>query len=394
MVLGLLSQLIKTSVEESERSEPSTSRETGLAKNVPPPHPHDPVDISDARITVIPGVGTKVEFLEPSEAGQSDKPFSSTASQLGSQASPPPASPEVRATHSSERDEVARQSPDNAERLERTPREVLPVPEGKEERAKTLHEVQTPADLYDVFNDQVDQSKRAIEQIKHDLSDWVQDQGGMGGAFAGAVAATVFDVVDKAQEFAVDRAKVLTLGRGFGEGTAKGVAEDVSILVDVLAGARTSAKTAAKIAGRRALQASRKLIRKKLGDPLDFTYGARKWWGAHIQSYGLLKEILKGEGLHQHHLVPQSLLRHGPQKTKGLIDYVPSIPLTEGEHLRAMHRNLDATLKQAGLWKKELSRTQLERAIKITANFYEHNELQHFAEAVREFYEKAYLAVK
>ncbi|MFH1147508.1 MAG: hypothetical protein V1736_07355 [Pseudomonadota bacterium] len=39
-------------------------------------------------------------------------------------------------------------------------------------------------------------------------------------------------------------------------------------------------------------------------DARDFKYGEGKWWGAYVQSYASLKANLRGEGLQQHHLIP------------------------------------------------------------------------------------------
>ena len=68
--------------------------------------------------------------------------------------------------------------------------------------------------------------------------------------------------------------------------------------------------------------------RGALGPPENVIYGEGTWWEAHIQSYACLKATLKGEGLHQHHLIPKSLFLKGPAQTRGLIDYVPSVTLT------------------------------------------------------------------
>ena len=95
--------------------------------------------------------------------------------------------------------------------------------------------------------------------------------------------------------------------------------------------------------------------------------------------------MLKGEGLHQHHLIPQSLFSYGPAKTRDLIDYVPSVPLAEAERLKTLHSDLNNFLKKKGFWQRSLSSSELRAAITLTAEFYEQRGLRHFAAAIRGF---------
>jgi hypothetical protein len=119
-------------------------------------------------------------------------------------------------------------------------------------------------------------------------------------------------------------------------------------------------------------------------------YGERKWWGAHVQSYARLKASLKGEGLHQHHLIPKSLFLNGPTQTRRLIDYVPSVTLDESEHLSTVHRALNSYLMSKGVWQRSLNSTELGAAIRFTRDFYQQHGLMHFAEAIEEFVAKIY----
>jgi hypothetical protein len=135
---------------------------------------------------------------------------------------------------------------------------------------------------------------------------------------------------------------------------------------------------------------------QKLGDPVTFfqKHFQRQWWVSHIQSYAQLRVALKGEGLHQHHLLPKTLFLNGPKKTQRLIDYIPSISFTEDEHLKTLHSTLNEFLKSNGLWRRRLSRSELERAMRLTAQFYEGYGLDHFAAALRGFKKAAYDKVK
>jgi hypothetical protein len=54
-------------------------------------------------------------------------------------------------------------------------------------------------------------------------------------------------------------------------------------------------------------------------------------------------------------------------------------------------RTTDEThLKKLGVWQTSLTRPQLERAIQETERFYRSRDLDHWAGAVREFYNRAY----
>ena len=127
-----------------------------------------------------------------------------------------------------------------------------------------------------------------------------------------------------------------------------------------------------------------------LGPPENFIYGKGKWWEAHIQSYACLKASLKGEGLHQHHLIPKSLLLKGPVRTRGLIDYVPSVTLDESEHLSTVHDALNSHLASKGVWQRPLTSSELEAAIRFTKEFYKQRGLAHFAEAIEQFLSEIY----
>jgi hypothetical protein len=134
----------------------------------------------------------------------------------------------------------------------------------------------------------------------------------------------------------------------------------------------------------------------RLGDPVTF-YQRRfkgRWWTSTIQSYAQLKLALKGEGLHQHHLIPKSLFLRGPKKTRGLIDYIPSIPFTEAEHLKTLHPTLNESLRSNGLWQKRLSRRQLEQAMGLVADFYSRYGLRHLAAAIQGFRKEAFDRIK
>ncbi len=134
------------------------------------------------------------------------------------------------------------------------------------------------------------------------------------------------------------------------------------------------------------------MIIPQLEDPVDFyqRHFRNQWWTSTIQSYAQLKIALKGEGLHQHHLIPKSLLLHGPIKTRNLIDYVPSVPLTEAEHLKTLHTALNELLRRNGLWQRDLSAAELRRAIDLVSEFYERHGLRHFAAAIHGFRREAY----
>lgn len=125
-----------------------------------------------------------------------------------------------------------------------------------------------------------------------------------------------------------------------------------------------------------------------LADPRKFRY--RSGCGRLVQSYGLLKGLLEGEGLHQHHLIPKSLFRYGPQWGRALGDFVPSVPLAEAEHLATLHPVLNEYLKEHGLWQRPLSDGELEKAIELTAGFYAERGLRHFAAAIHEFQARVY----
>jgi len=90
-----------------------------------------------------------------------------------------------------------------------------------------------------------------------------------------------------------------------------------------------------------------------LGDPVVFfqRHFQRQWWVSTIQSYAQLRLALKGEGLHQHHLIPRALFLNGPKRTQGLIDYIPSVPFTEDEHLNTLHSTLNDFLRSRALAK-------------------------------------------
>ena len=134
------------------------------------------------------------------------------------------------------------------------------------------------------------------------------------------------------------------------------------------------------------------MIIPELGDPVDFYQRnfRNQWWTSSIQSYAQLRLILKGEGLHQHHLIPKSLFLYGPAKTRDLIDYIPSVPLSEAEHLKTVHSELNNFLATKGLWQRSLSSSELRAAIGLTAEFYERRGLRHFAAAIRGFCGLAY----
>ena len=134
------------------------------------------------------------------------------------------------------------------------------------------------------------------------------------------------------------------------------------------------------------------MIIPELGSPIDF-YRRRfrnQCWTATILSYAELTAILKGEGLHQHHLIPKSLFLHGPMKARDLIDYVPSVPLAEAEHLKTLHSALNGLLRKNDLWQRDLSASELSRAIDLASEFYERHGLRHFAAAIRAFRKEAY----
>ncbi|MFH1147507.1 MAG: hypothetical protein V1736_07350 [Pseudomonadota bacterium] len=86
----------------------------------------------------------------------------------------------------------------------------------------------------------------------------------------------------------------------------------------------------------------------------------------------------------------KSLLLYGHPKTRRLIDYIPSVPLSESEHLKTLHPVLNEHLGKKGLWQRNLSAPELERAFIEIARFYESRKIPHFAAAVREFHDKVY----
>jgi hypothetical protein len=129
-----------------------------------------------------------------------------------------------------------------------------------------------------------------------------------------------------------------------------------------------------------------------LGSPVDFyqRHFANEWWISSIQSYAQLRITLEGEGLHQHHLISKSLFLHGPIPTRGIIDYVPSVTLSQAEHLRTLHTSLNRFLEGKSLWQRSLSSRELSEAIDFTADFYQRRGLRHFAAAIRGFRREAY----
>jgi hypothetical protein len=133
-----------------------------------------------------------------------------------------------------------------------------------------------------------------------------------------------------------------------------------------------------------------------LGDPVTFfqRHCQKEWWTSTIQSYAQLRLALMGEGLHSHHLLPKSLFENGPRKTQGLINYIPSVPFSQSEHLRTLHSALNDFLRSKGVWQQHLFQSDLERAMELTAQFYEHSGLNHFAAAIRAFRNQAYDKVK
>jgi hypothetical protein len=143
---------------------------------------------------------------------------------------------------------------------------------------------------------------------------------------------------------------------------------------------------------RKVTQLRNAVVASRLGDPVTFYQRKFKgrWWTSTIQSYAQLRVALKGEGLHQHHLIPKSLFLRGPKRTRGLIDYIPSIPFTEAEHLRTLHPALNEYLRNNGLWQKHLSRRQLERALRLVADFYSRHGLRHPGAAIHGFRKEAY----
>lgn len=131
-----------------------------------------------------------------------------------------------------------------------------------------------------------------------------------------------------------------------------------------------------------------------LPSAINFQYGVGKWWGAHIQSYACLRSTLRNAGLHQHHLIPKSLIEKGPYKTHFLIDYVPSVTLDQMEHLSSVHEELNAYLTTMGVWQVSLTQSRLEEAINFTRDFYMRHGIYHFSEAIDEFIEKLYSKVQ
>jgi hypothetical protein len=129
----------------------------------------------------------------------------------------------------------------------------------------------------------------------------------------------------------------------------------------------------------------------KLGDPVTFYQRnfRNEWWVSTIQSYAQCRAILKGEGLHQHHLIPKSLLLYGPAVTQDLVDYVPSVPLAEAEHLKTLHAALNSLLRERHLWQRRLTGAELREAIELVAQFYDGHGLRHFGAAVRGFRREA-----
>jgi hypothetical protein len=129
-------------------------------------------------------------------------------------------------------------------------------------------------------------------------------------------------------------------------------------------------------------------------DPVTFYQNQEifknEWWTATIASYKQCRMALKNQGLHSHHLIPQSLLKNGPLKYRGLIDYIPCIPFTEAEHLKTLHKALNKLLDDEGWWKQPLTKSQLDRAIRIIAEFYDRHGLRHCGAAIRGFQKEAY----
>lgn len=134
----------------------------------------------------------------------------------------------------------------------------------------------------------------------------------------------------------------------------------------------------------------------ELGDPVTFyqRHFKNEWWSSVIQSYAQCRLALRSEGLHQHHLIPKSLFSYGPSWASKLTDYIPSVPLSQGEHLGTLHPTLNEVLKTNGLWQRHLSTARLEDAIDLAAKFYQQHSLRHFATAIRRFRKEAYDRVK
>ena len=86
-------------------------------------------------------------------------------------------------------------------------------------------------------------------------------------------------------------------------------------------------------------------------------------------------------GMHARHLVPQSYFWNGLLEKAGLADNVPSIPLTEAEHLRILHPELDTFSAATGMGKASYNDQDVARALARTAEFYDAKGLDWAAKA-------------
>jgi len=78
--------------------------------------------------------------------------------------------------------------------------------------------------------------------------------------------------------------------------------------------------------------------------------------------------------MEQHHLVPKTLLLHGPLTLRRLVDEGPAITLTTQEHQQTLHStDLNPYLKARGVDLcdvKSLSRSQLLRVVALVEEYY------------------------
>jgi hypothetical protein len=145
---------------------------------------------------------------------------------------------------------------------------------------------------------------------------------------------------------------------------------------------------------------------------LKFEYGSGKWWAGTIQSYALMRLILKGQGLEQNHLVHAAFFRKGPARVHHLTAYVPCLTLSMQEHRGekySYHKmkdgqkvgtgknafdgcGMDAFLrsKQINVNADSFSINEIARAINASIEYWEMIDVDHAAAALREFKERVF----
>ena len=114
-------------------------------------------------------------------------------------------------------------------------------------------------------------------------------------------------------------------------------------------------------------------------------------WRTNTWTYEGMRRMFGGKlktELHAHHLALAMLFRNGPQRLRFLEMYVPSVPLSDLEHIE-MHQGandgtgINAILKD--YWMRPLSENELKAAIAKCARFYASLGAREWAAVLRRF---------